>query len=115
MRRVLVIGIGAGDPDHVTMQAIKAMNDADVFFVVEKRGERRELVEPRNEIMSRHVEGEPKVVYVEEPERDRGATDYTEAVEDWRRKRAEVWGRALSEELSADQRGAFLVLSLIHI
>jgi len=104
-----VIGIGAGDPDHVTVQAIKAMNEVDVFFVVEKRGERRDLVELRSEILTRHVEGEPRVVYVEEPERDRGAADYAEAVEDWRRKRAEVWGRALTEELAEDQRGAFLV------
>jgi precorrin-6A synthase len=109
MRRVYVIGIGAGDPDHVTVQAIKAMNEVDVFFVVEKRGERRDLVELRDEILARHVEGEPRVVYVEEPERDRAAADYTEAVEKWRRERADVWSRALSEDLGEDQRGAFLV------
>jgi precorrin-6A synthase len=80
-----------------------------VFFVVEKRGERRDLVDLRNEILSRHVEADPKVVYVEEPERDRGATDYAEAVETWRRQRAEVWSRALSEELGEEGRGAFLV------
>jgi precorrin-6A synthase len=109
MRRVYVIGIGAGDPDHVTLQAIKAMNEVDVFFVVEKRGERRDLVDLRNEILSRHVEREHRIVYVEEPERDRGAADYTEAVQDWRRKRADVWRRALSVELEEKQRGAFLV------
>ena len=35
MRRVLVIGIGAGDPEQVTVQAIKALNETDVFFVIE--------------------------------------------------------------------------------
>jgi precorrin-6A synthase len=109
MRRVYVIGIGAGDPDHVTVQAIKAMNEVDVFFVVEKRGERRDLVELRNEILARHVDGEHRIVYVEEPERDRTAAEYAEAVEEWRRRRAEVWGKALSAELTEDQRGAFLV------
>ncbi|MEA2456475.1 MAG: precorrin-6A synthase, partial [Thermoleophilaceae bacterium] len=35
MRRLSVIGIGAGDPDHVTVQAIKALNEVDVFFVID--------------------------------------------------------------------------------
>ena len=30
MRTVSLIGIGAGDPEHVTVQAIRAMNAADV-------------------------------------------------------------------------------------
>ncbi len=32
MRKLLVIGIGAGNPEHVTVQAIKALNAVDVFF-----------------------------------------------------------------------------------
>ncbi|HEY7077821.1 MAG TPA: SAM-dependent methyltransferase [Solirubrobacteraceae bacterium] len=55
MRKLLLIGIGAGDPEHVTVQAINAMNEADVFFVVEKPGERRDLVELRREILARYV------------------------------------------------------------
>ena len=33
-RTVYVIGIGAGDPDHLTLQAVAAMNRADVFFTI---------------------------------------------------------------------------------
>ncbi len=29
MRTILVIGIGAGNPDYLTLQAIKAMNRAE--------------------------------------------------------------------------------------
>ena len=36
MRRVSVVGIGAGDPDDLTVAAIKALNATDVFFVIEK-------------------------------------------------------------------------------
>ena len=32
MKKVLIIGIGAGNPDYVTMQAVKALNEVDVFF-----------------------------------------------------------------------------------
>ena len=30
-RHIHVIGIGAGDPDYVTVQAIEALNDTQVF------------------------------------------------------------------------------------
>ncbi|HEY7077820.1 MAG TPA: precorrin-6A synthase (deacetylating) [Solirubrobacteraceae bacterium] len=46
---------------------------------------------------------------VEDPERDRTAAAYTEAVEDWRRRRADVWGRAIADHLADGERGAFLV------
>jgi Precorrin-2 methylase len=32
MKKLLVIGIGAGNPDYITMQAVKALNLVDVFF-----------------------------------------------------------------------------------
>ena len=33
-RTVYVIGIGAGDPEHLTLQAVAAMNRVDVFFTI---------------------------------------------------------------------------------
>ncbi len=38
MRTVYVIGIGAGDPQQLTLEAIAAMNRVDVFFTVDKGG-----------------------------------------------------------------------------
>lgn len=32
MKKLSVIGIGAGDPDHLTMQAVKALNRLEVVF-----------------------------------------------------------------------------------
>jgi precorrin-6A synthase len=83
MRKLFVIGIGAGDPDYVTVQAIKALNEVDVFFVVEKGGEKHDLVDLRTEICDRYID-EPsyRIVEVQDPERDRTAAAYREAVED---------------------------------
>ena len=36
MRKILVIGIGVGDPDQLTVQAVQALNRVDVFFVMDK-------------------------------------------------------------------------------
>jgi precorrin-6A synthase len=110
MRTVLVIGIGAGDPDHLTVQAIKAMNRAEVFFVVDKGDGARELTRLRHELCERFVEGPGyRIVAVPDPPRDRTAAAYRPAVEDWRRRRAELWARTLRQELGEDGCGAFLV------
>jgi precorrin-6A synthase len=107
---VLVIGIGAGDPEHVTAQAVRALNEAEVFFVIEKGGDTGDLVALRKEILGRFVD-EPsyRIVDVPDPPRDRTAAAYGAAVDDWRRRRAEVWGAALRDELGDDGVGAFLV------
>ena len=110
MRRLLIIGIGAGDPEHVTMQAVGALNEVDVFFVIEKSHETDELVRLRREICERYIR-EPTygIVEIQDPPRDRTTPAYSAAVEDWRARRAELWERAIADELGGDGCGAFLV------
>jgi precorrin-6A synthase len=99
-----VIGIGAGDPEYVTMQAVRALNAADVLFLLEKADEQKDLIALRWEIISRYVEGEPRLVTAQDPPRGRGA----EAVADWRRQRADVFERLIAG-LADGESGAFLV------
>ena len=54
MKKILIIGIGAGDPDFVTMQAAKAQNTVDVFFMLEKGSSKDAMVELRREICRRY-------------------------------------------------------------
>jgi precorrin-6A synthase len=110
LRRLLVIGIGAGDPEHVTVQAINALNEVDVFFVIEKGHETDELVRLRHEICERYIR-EPtyRIVEIADPPRDRTTPAYSSAVEEWRARRAELWECALADELDEAGCGAFLV------
>jgi precorrin-6A synthase len=108
VRTVLVIGIGAGDPEQVTVQAIRAMNRADAVFVIEKDDRTEELVRLRREILERYLEDgrRPRVVSLPDPSRDRSAAGYPSSVEDWRRRRADQWEQAIAAE---DGCCAFLV------
>lgn len=111
MRRMLLIGIGAGDPEYVTRQAIAALNDVDVFFVMEKSADKDDLVALRREVCERFIDEQSyRIVAVRDPERDRAADAYASAVDDWRRARAEIWERLIVDELDEDGGvGAILV------
>ena len=109
MRTVLVIGIGMGGPDQVTLEAVAALNRVDVFFGMEKGGAADELVAMRQAVCERHATSRPyRYVNAPDPERDRAPSSYRHAVADWTAARAALWERMLADELAADGCGAFL-------
>ncbi len=112
VRKIHVIGIGAGDPDQLTLQAVRALRGTDVFFVLDKGEAKADLVRLRRDMLRTHVqEGTYRVVEARDPERDRaaGGAAYSPAVDDWRSARAGIYERLIAEELGPDQTGAFLV------
>ncbi|MFG1704234.1 precorrin-6A synthase (deacetylating) [Nonomuraea sp. M3C6] len=109
MKRLLIIGIGAGDPDHLTLQAAKAIAATDVFFVVDKGEVKHELVQLRQDLIQEHGRPPYRIAEARDPERDRSAPGYTAAVEDWRARRALACEALIAEELAEGQTGAFLV------
>jgi precorrin-6A synthase len=109
VRKVNVIGIGAGDPEHLTLQAIRAMNEVDVFFHVDKGSEKGQLGQLRLDLCAQHVSGEYRWVEVMDPERDRTGPGYTAAVGDWHEARAELFESLIRDELTEDQTGGLLV------
>ena len=111
-RHIHVIGIGVGDPDYLTVQAIKALNGTQVFFAMDKGEAKSDLVALRQEICARFIR-EPGYRFVELPDPKRAASlagqaGYREAVSDWHAERARVWAKAIDTELGPDGVGAFL-------
>jgi precorrin-6A synthase len=108
MRSIHVIGIGVGDPDFVTAQAIRALNDTQVFFAMDKREATSDLVELRREVCRRFIT-QPGYRFVELPDPVRAADgEYTAGVADWHAARARLWANAIETELADDGVGAFL-------
>ncbi|AFS13072.1 Precorrin-6A synthase (deacetylating) [Mycobacterium intracellulare subsp. intracellulare MTCC 9506] len=107
-RHIHVIGIGAGDPDYVTVQAIEALNDTQVFFAMDKGDQKSDLVALRREICARFIR-EPGYRFVElaDPRRADHA-EYRDAVAEWHAARAQIWADAISAELGPHGVGAFL-------
>ncbi len=114
MKKIYLIGIGPGDPDYLTVQAIDTMKKVDVFFLLEKQGQKNEdLVKIREEILERYLsKGTYEVVTAEIPERKKGGKDYEvykERVETWRQQKAEVIGQLIKDRMKDSETGAFLV------
>ena len=108
MRTIHVIGIGAGDPDYVTAQAVTALNDTQVFFAMDKGDIKDDLVALRRLICERFIEKpDYRFVVLPDPKRAKDG-DYQEAVADWHAARARLWAEAIETELGPDGVGAFL-------
>ena len=110
MRQILVIGIGAGNPDYVTMQAVDALNRADVFFIPNKGNEKDALRTLRTDICERFVKDKRyRTVEIPMPERAKAFTDYRANVGEWHAAIATAYETALERELRDGEIGALLV------
>lgn len=110
MKKVFVIGIGAGNPDYVTIQAVNALNEVDVFFVLDKGQEKDDLVRLRKDICERFIrEPSYRIVEVPNPVRRKSDPSYKPDVEAWRQQRAAIFKSLIGKELKDGECGAFLV------
>lgn len=112
MRTLLVIGIGAGDPDHVTMQAVKALNRVDVFLLPDKGADKDGLRALRREVCRRFIDKGRSYRFAEMamPEREiLPGVAYQGGIEAWRADVTAGYERFIGEEVADGQCGGFLV------
>lgn len=110
MRKLFVIGIGTGHPDHLTLQAIQALERVDVVFLLEKGSDKADLAQVRKAICERHVKNPAyRLVELQDTARDPSVASYTSRVEQWHERRLELYERSVAEELGAEGAGAILV------
>ena len=110
MRELVLIGVGAGDTEWVTLAAVRAIQEIDVLFVVVKEREYDDLVEARRSIIERHRTRPLTMVELLDPPRPwQSVPDYPAAVAAWRAHRLESWGQAVAGHLGEGQSGGFLV------
>jgi precorrin-6A synthase len=109
MKKILIIGIGAGNPEYVTIQAINALNQVDVFFVMDKGVAKEKLVALRKEICRRYIhDRDYRFAEATSPERARDAAEYQASVEDLNRDKQAVFERLIATEMADGECGAFL-------
>ncbi len=103
-----LIGIGTGNPDHLTRAAIKAMNAADLILLPRKGDAKSDLIDLRRTICADVLTGSTRVVEFDLPVRDADAP-YREAVDRWHDAIAEAWAEQIARHLPNGGRLALLV------
>ncbi|TWB23434.1 precorrin-6A synthase (deacetylating) [Nitrospirillum amazonense] len=110
MKKILIIGIGAGNPDYVTIQAVNALNQVDVFFILDKGAEKSRLIELRKEICRRYIQGDDyRFVDATSPQWDRTSENYLSTVDGLNRDKQVLFERLITSEMRDGECGAFLV------
>ena len=95
-----LIGIGTGNPDHVTGQAIKALNGADLILIPRKGEAKSDLADLRRQILSQVLSAPVPVAEYDVPQRA-DQDDYLGAVNDWHDAIAQVWADTIAAQPGA--------------
>ena len=111
VKKILIIGIGAGDPDYITAQGIKALNQVDVFFLMDKGRIKGKLRDVREEICRRHiVPGRPhRFVEAPSPPRDLKPADYRASVDELNEAKQAVFAAMIADEMKDGETAGILV------
>lgn len=108
MIQLHLIGIGTGNPDHLTAEAVRAMNEADLILLPRKGTAKSDLIDLRRYICAQVLNRPVRIIEFDMPVRD-AREDYAQAVQDWHDAIAAVWREQLGNHLPQGGRLALLV------
>jgi len=112
--QALVIGIGSGNPDHLTREAVAALNQVDMFLMADKGAAKHDLISLRAELCRTLITHDHyRFVEVPDaergPDRERDATDYQAGVAAWHDARAQRYAEIINAEVGDGETIGFLV------
>lgn len=103
-----LIGIGTGNPAHLTAEAVTAMNGADLILLPRKGRAKSDLIDLRREICAAVLTAPVRVVEFDLPVRDADAP-YLDAVNQWHDAIADTWKAQIAAHLPQGGTLALLV------
>jgi precorrin-6A synthase len=112
--QALVIGIASGNPDHLTREAVAALNRVDVFLVADKGAAKQDLVRLREDLCrTLIIHDHYRFVEVPDPkrgsDRERGTSEYQVGVAAWHEARARRYTEVIGAEIGDGGTIGFLV------
>ncbi|WP_282077938.1 precorrin-6A synthase (deacetylating) [Epibacterium ulvae] len=110
MYELTLIGIGTGNPDHLTLAAVRALNAQDLILIPNKGAGKDDLAALRHDICAAviHSPG-PHITEFELPERDTRTQDYRRRVDDWHDIIADIWWQNITTTCPDGGKIGFLV------
>jgi precorrin-6A synthase len=106
---LVLIGIGTGNPEHLTLQAIREINAADLILIPRKGTAKADLAELRHQICDQILRNpQTRIAEFDMPTRDSGP-DYLNAVDNWHGAIAQAWISTIESHLPNGGTVALLV------
>ena len=109
MLTLSLIGIGCGDPEQLTLAAIRAINAADLVLIPRKGMQKSDLAELRRSICADVLTKQTRIAEFDLPARDADEADYRKGVDDWHDAVAATWSREIAQHLGNEGRVALLI------
>lgn len=102
MIELSLIGIGTGNPDHVTLQGAQAIRNADLILIPRKGENKADLAGLREQIIRQVADPMPRIAYFDIPQR-RSDDGYLRGVDAWHDAIALRWQAAIAAHPDARQ------------
>ncbi len=95
MKTLRFVGIGTGNPDHITWEGVAAIKSSECILIPRKGQTKDDLAEIRRGLV-RRIDPDAVVLEYDMPDRD-PELPYANAVEQWHDEIACVWKKAIPE------------------
>jgi precorrin-6A synthase len=109
MIELKLIGIGTGNIEHLTLQAVRVLKAAELVLIPRKGADKADLAELRREVCATHLDDATRLVEFDLPVRDGAGRPYLDGVRDWHAAIAGVWADLIATHLPGGGRVALLV------
>jgi len=110
MLSLSLIGIGCGDPEQLTLAAVRAINAADLILIPRKGADKSDLADLRRTICAEVLAHQrTRIAEFDLPVRDSARDDYRRGVDDWHDAIAAAWSREIAHHLEGEGRVALLI------
>ncbi len=110
MFELILVGIGTGNPNHLTREAVAALNEVDLILIPNKGTGKDDLAGLRHEICAEVITtARPQIVEFDLPVRDERTADYRQRVDDWHDAIADIWWQHISAARPNCGKVGFLV------
>ncbi|MEX0350286.1 MAG: precorrin-6A synthase (deacetylating) [Paracoccaceae bacterium] len=107
MQELFLIGIGTGNPDHVTREGGRAIRDSDLILIPRKGSGKEDLACLREQIIADLCDIPPPLAHFDIPKR-RADDGYLQGVEEWHDAIARRWQETITGHPEA-KRVALLI------
>ncbi|MEY8829392.1 precorrin-6A synthase (deacetylating) [Sedimentitalea sp. XS_ASV28] len=94
MQDLLLVGIGTGNPDHLTREGVEAIRRADLILIPRKGAGKSDLAGLRETIINDVTDEPPRIAYFDIPQR-RTDDGYLRGVDAWHDAIATRWQAAM--------------------